>query len=294
MKKWLVTVNPDAGRRSTPMERVREALQAASIEADLELAASRQEAVAVIQAGANDGRTHFAVVGGDGTANMAANALLGLGMNSPPVLGVLPGGTGCDLLRTFALPQDLGAAARHLNGGDTYPIDVVSLEGPWGLRYFLNVAQAGVGAAAAESASNLHRSLGAVRYPMAFLARLPRFPKARVTVTTERRTHESEALAVILANAQFFAGGWNVAPRATLMDGVIDVQVINISKTGAPALVPKVIRGTHLASPAVKRFTAAEFHIETDPPWPLEADGDLIGNTAVTGRVVPAAIRLKI
>lgn len=276
------------------MERVKEALSAASIEADLELAATREEAVEMIQAGAAEGRSHFAVVGGDGTANMAANALLSLGIDAPPVLGILPGGTGCDLLRTFALPQELGAAARHLNGGDTYPIDVVTLEGSWGLRYFLNVAQAGVGAAAAQSAPRFHRALGPVRYPLAFLARLPRFPRARVKVVTERRTYEADALAVILANAQFFAGGWNVAPRATLMDGVLDVQVIDISKTGAPALVPKVVKGTHLASPAVKRFTAAEFRIETDPAWPLEADGDVIGNTAVEGRVVPAAIQLKI
>ena len=81
---------------------------------------------------------------------------------------------------------------------------------------------------------------------------------------------------------------------ATLVDGVLDIQVINATKTRAPAIVPKVIRGTHLRDPAVRRFSAAEFKIETDPTWPLEADGDLIGNTTVTGRVVPAAIRLKI
>jgi len=44
----------------------------------------------------------------------------------------------------------------------------------------------------------------------------------------------------------------------------------------------------------VRRFKAAEFKIETTPAWPLEADGDLVGNTTVSGRVVSAAIRLKI
>jgi diacylglycerol kinase family enzyme len=117
---------------------------------------------------------------------------------------------------------------------------------------------------------------------------------ANVTITTERRTYESEALAVIMANAQFFAGGWNVAPRATLVDGILDIQIINASKTQAPVIVPKVIKGTHLGDPSVRRFTAAEFKIETDPTWPLEADGDLVGNTTVSGRVVPAAIHLKI
>jgi diacylglycerol kinase family enzyme len=44
----------------------------------------------------------------------------------------------------------------------------------------------------------------------------------------------------------------------------------------------------------VRRFSAASFEIETDVPWPVEADGDYLGNTPVSGRVVPAALRLKI
>jgi diacylglycerol kinase family enzyme len=55
-----------------------------------------------------------------------------------------------------------------------------------------------------------------------------------------------------------------------------------------------VIKGTHLTDRAVRRFSAASISIETDVPWPLEADGDYVGNTPVTSRVIPAALRLKI
>ena len=105
---------------------------------------------------------------------------------------------------------------------------------------------------------------------------------------------ESEALAVIFANAQFFAGGWNVAPKATMVDGRFDIQVFNCSKTRATALVPKIIKGNHLTDPAVRRLSAEEFTLVTEPTWPVESDGDLIGNTKVTGRVCRATIRLKI
>jgi diacylglycerol kinase family enzyme len=44
----------------------------------------------------------------------------------------------------------------------------------------------------------------------------------------------------------------------------------------------------------VRRFSAARFEITTNVPWPLEADGDYVGNTPVSGRVLPAALRLKI
>ena len=294
MSHWLVVVNRSAGRTPAGPGQVREALAAWGVDYEMVVPSTPTESRQALRDGAGRGLTHFALVGGDGTVNLAVNELLGLGLGELPTIGVLPSGTGCDLLRTFALPQELGAAARHLSTEDTYDIDVVTLEGAWGLRYFVNVAQVGVGAAAAETAPRITRRMGAARYPLAFAARLPRFPRARVKVTTERRTHEADALAVIMANAQYFAGGWNVAPRATLMDGVIDIQVISASKSQAPALVPKVIRGTHLADPTVRRFTAAEFLIETEPMWPLEADGDLVGNTPVAGRVIPAAIRLKI
>lgn len=294
MSRWLVVVNRAAGRTSIGPTRVRDALAAWGVDHEMVVPATPNETREALRDGARRGFTHFALAGGDGTVNLAVNQLLCLGLGYLPTVGVLPSGTGCDLLRTFAMPQELGAAARHLSTEDTYDIDVVTLEGEWGLRYYVNVAQAGVGAAAAETAPRITRRLGSVRYPLAFAIRLPRFPRARVKVITERRTYEADALAVIMANAQFFAGGWNVAPRATLMDGVVDIQVISARKTQAPALVPKVIRGTHLADPTVRRFSAAEFRIETDPGWPLEADGDLVGNTPVSGRVVPAAIRLKI
>lgn len=293
MSRWLVVVNRSAGTSPTEIDEVRVALAAAGVDADFEAPSSREEAGEVVTAAALQGRSHFAVVGGDGTVNLAVNVLLGLEVPTP-VVGVLPAGTGCDLLRTFGLPQELGEAARHLVSDEVYPIDVAILEGAWGSRYFVNVAQIGVGAAAAETAPRLNRRLGAMRYPLAFAARLPRFPAAMVRVETERRTYESKALAVIMANAQFFAGGWNVAPKATLVDGVLDIQVIDIRKRNAPALVPKVIKGTHLRDPAVRRFSAATFRMETNVVWPLEADGDYVGNTPVSGRVVPAALHLKI
>lgn len=296
MPQWLVIVNHAAGRVPVSVDDVRLALAVAGVDARIEVPTSRLETEEVIASAAIDGITHFAVAGGDGTVNLAANALLGLeGMGEQqPVIGVLPAGAGCDLIRTFGLPHDLGEAAHHLATDTTYEIDVATLEGSWGVRYFVNVAQVGVGAAAAETAIRISRRVGPARYPLAFAVRLPRFPHAHVTIETERRTYESRALAVIMANAQFFAGGWNVAPKATLVDGVLDMQIIDANKREAPALVPKVIRGTHLRERSVRRFSAATFRIATDVVWPVEADGDYIGNTPVAGRVVPAALRLKI
>lgn len=300
---WLVLINPAAGRKPVSEARVKTALRNASIDAEIETPASpellRDRIVGLARGGE---RWKLAVVGGDGTANLAVNAILSTSWGVEPWLGILPGGTGCDFLRTFAISQNLDEAAKHLVSESTYRVDVGRLEGGFGIRHFLNVAQVGIGAAAAVTAQSMSRALGLARYPLAFLKRLPGFPEARVLMTgtgqsesvAAKRGYEGPALAVIFANGQYFAGGWNVAPRANLTDGRLDVQVINCRKREAFRLVPRIIRGVHLSDPAVHRFSKAALEILTEPGWPLEADGDPVGNTPVSISVLPGALLLKI
>jgi len=83
---------------------------------------------------------------------------------------------------------------------------------------------------------------------------------------------------------------------AELLDHPLVNTKLTPTSEGGPeqALLQGGANATHLSDPAVRRLSAAEFSIETEPLWPVECDGDLVGNTAVRGRVVPAAISLKI
>ncbi|CAN5733805.1 diacylglycerol kinase family lipid kinase [soil metagenome] len=290
--RWLVAVNTSAGRQAVELQRVRAALDAAAVEADVEVPIGRSAMADLVKEAVDVPR--LAVVGGDGTVNVAVNALLEIRAERLPILGVLPSGTGCDLLRTFGIPQRLEEAAHHLKGDAVYVIDVGELEGSFGVRRFANVAQAGVGAAAAATAARLWRGMGSQRYIGAFGMRLPRFPGGDVHLETDRRDHSGRALAVIVANAQYFAGGWNIAPKATMVDGLFDLQVIDVPKSKAVSMVPLLMKGLHLSHPGVRRISAGWFRLETQHQWPVEVDGDFIGNTPVEGRVLPAAIRLKI
>jgi diacylglycerol kinase family enzyme len=289
--KWLVLVNPKAGRRPSQAVRVRRVLSEIGVEATVEQVDGPEEMrkMAVASAFTHD----LVVVGGDGTVSLVVDALMRAAPARMPVIGILPGGSGCDLLRTFGIPGVLEGAARHLLGDQTYRIDVGRLDGAWGRRHFVNVAQTGAGAAAAETAPRLPRSLGNARYPIAFAARLPGFPVADVVVGGGRG-HRGKALAVIMANAQFFAGGWNVAPKAMLVDGELDVQIIDARKRQAPAIVPRIVKGTHLSLPQVHRMSLPSLTVSTSVPWPVEVDGDFIGMTPFDARVIPGAIELKI
>lgn len=294
MSDWLVLVNPHAGKGREAEDRARAALAGAGVAADVVVCDGIDVLAETIDQAVADGRSRFVAVGGDGSVNAIVNELMRHEWETPPTLGVLPAGTGCDLIRTFGISQRLEDAAHHLASDETYVVDIGVVIGEWGRRHFINVGDAGVIGAAAEVSARISPRWGTLRYVSALLRALPGFKRGGVTVEAGSRRFEGDALAVVFANGQFFGGGFNIAPRATLVDGEFDVQIITAYKREALRLVPKAMRGLHLADPAVRRFVASELRVEADTPWPVEIDGEFIGNTPVVARVLPGRIALKI
>ncbi len=291
---WCVLVNPAAGRGADLEARAREALASRDIPGDVHATRDAEHLRVVVDAAVAAGGRRFVAVGGDGTVNLVADALLRHSWPVPPLLGILPGGSGCDFLRTFGMPQRLEEAAAHLAGDATYRVDVGVLRGEWGERHFVNAAEAGLGAAVVRRAARLPARLGRFRYQLAVWPTLVRFPPAEIELVAGRRRYSGPAVMVVMANGQFFGGGMNVAPRAMLVDGELDVQVFSGPKRQAVVLQPRITRGTHLTHKGVRRMSAAAFTLRTDPAWPVEADGEYLGEGPVTGEVLPGALDVKI
>lgn len=294
MTPWLVLVNPHAGRGRSAKADAVAALRSHSVPADvLEVDGLGALGDAVRDAAATD-RRRLVAVGGDGTVNAVLNEIMAHGWNAAPLLGILPAGTGCDLLRTFGIGPDLDRAASRLAEGTPYPVDVGLAMGEWGRRYFLNVASAGATAAAARTAQRIPARLGSIRYVAAVAASLPSWRRIDARVEAGRREFSGLALTVVAANAQFFGGGFNIAPRASMVDGLLDIQVISSRRWEVAALMRKARGGDHLADPGVRRFVAPEARIEADPPWPVEVDGEPIGRTPLLVRLRAGSLRLMI
>lgn len=291
---WWVVVNPAAGTRQAWEDRVSRSLEAHGVPAVVNVSESADHLRELVAAGVAAGATRFVAAGGDGTVSLVADAILRHPWQSPPTLGVLPAGSGCDFVRTFRFSQVLEEAADHLTGEGILPIDVGVAEGSWGTRRFLNVLDVGVVAATVRTAEGPTRRLGRFRYKAAFWVTLPLFHTTRLTVEMERRTFSGRANTVVIANGQYFGFDMNVAPRASPSDGLLDVQVFTGPKTSALSLLPKVSRGRHLAHPLVHRFRSGVATVVTERPWPIEVDGDYLGETPVTVRLEPGALLLKV
>lgn len=295
MVTWHVVFNPGAGRQVDVATRLNAALVSSGLEYRLAISRGVEHVAELVADGVASGGTRFASVGGDGTAHIVLNAVMGHDWSAPPTLAIIPAGSGSDFIRTFALPRRLEDSVALLAGPDVYRCDVGRMEGAFGSRWFLNAANFGVAAQSAARAARLPRRLGGLRYTTAFWLELARFRTAPVEVGTGRRTISVEqAINIVVANGQFFGGGLNVAPQAAVMDGILDVEVFAGPRRNAFAIMPRVIRGLHLRHPAVTTGRGAELDVTVPDGWPVEADGELLGTGSARISVVPGAIDFKI
>jgi YegS/Rv2252/BmrU family lipid kinase len=291
---WWVIANPSAGVKGEIEQRSAAALDAAGVEHSLHVSASPAHLGALVADGITAGATDFVAVGGDGTANLVLNALMAHSWTAPPTLAILPAGSGSDFIRTFALPKTMQEMAPRLLTTDRYRCDIGVIEGRFGRRYFLNAANAGVAAASVQIADRLPRRLGGARYAAGFWLKLARFGSVPIELEAGTRRFSGKAISVVIANGQFFGCAMNVAPRAALMDGKLDVQVFVGPRRQAFSVMPRVVRGTHLHLSGVRRFESAEFRLTVPDNWPVEADGEMLGTGSVHGSVIRGAIDFKL
>ena len=298
-------VNPAAGsgRTARMWPRLGEELRRLGLE--FESAETRRlgHATALAREAVGAGWPLVVAVGGDGTVHEVVNGMFddeGKPLVPDAVLGVVAAGSGCDFVRTFGLPGDSTRACYHLAGDNTYPLDVGKITytaegGEGGIRYFVNVAEAGLGAAVAARADRMSPRLGQSKYFVGFWLELPRFKLANVRVQADRKTYEGPAFLVVVANAQYYGGGMKISPRSYPGDAVLDVLVFKGPKSDSFTMIPKIYRGEHLPHDHVEEFRVKrELVIEADRPLPIESDGEVLGTTPASVEVLAQPIQMKL
>jgi diacylglycerol kinase (ATP) len=298
----VLVCNPAAGgggaRKALP--EVRSHLEARELDYEVRFTERRGHATELTRQALSEGCRFVVAVGGDGTIHEVANGLIenDRPVNPDAVMGVVAAGTGADFIKTFGMPAMPGHAVAHLDGGESFPIDigkVTYMEGAKNvIRYFVNVSEVGLGAEVVARAALLPRWLGPTLYVVAFWMTIPRHKPTGVTIDLVDRRYEGPMNNLIVANGQFFGGGMKIAPRAAPTDGVFDIQIEHASKREQIAVMPKVFRGEHVPHPDIFEAKRVRVSIETERPLRIEADGELLGHTPASFEVLKNLIRLKV
>ncbi len=244
-----------------------------------------------------DGVHAVLVAGGDGTINEVVNGLAG----SPVTLGLVPVGTGNILAHQLQMPVlNLGAAFYIKDVGDALVqgrVQRVDL-GIANARYFACWAGLGLDAEITvqmEPRPRFAKRLHALPYILAAFVVAAEFRGVRSSIVIGEHTFRTRALMVLASNIRLYASFFNVAPRACMDDGLLDIFVFK--GLGVSYILRHLMSffgGRHLRDPKVLYALARTLRVETSPDVALHLDGDPFGTTPTAISLEPGFLRLLV
>ena len=290
--KAKVIFNPYADRRRAGgrADALHAALHAAGLDYELTETTASDEATQVASDAAATGFDAVVAAGGDGTVNEVVNGLLlaaSGGVTKP--LGVLPLGTGNDFAEMAGLPRDLERAAAVVAGGCTRQIDVGRVTywldqnaGEPTARYFVNNCAVAMEPLVTIENARMRRLSGNLRYVVALLRALRKLQAWQMRITWDAGGHEGPTYLLSVCNTPRCGGVFRMAPDARLDDGLFDfVFAPELSKLEVLGLLPRFFRGPHVHHPKVVYGRAKRITIESTPPTPIHADGEVLTESAM-------------
>jgi diacylglycerol kinase (ATP) len=334
-RRPIAIANPAAGhgRTGRDLPSIFAALAKTLGPLDTHVTTRAGEARRVAAAAAAERRPLVVGVGGDGTLNEIVNGLLGGsatdrgGADAPPpavasaasllpALGVVATGTGGDYVHSLGLGKQPDDCLAALAGGAERLVDVgkahfPGLDGAPTTRLWINVLSAGLGGLVDRYVAGAPGILGGrAAYAQAALRAIVTCRRTKLLCSYEapdgsHGERRFDAHAVAICNGRRFGGGMNVAPMASLDDGLLDVIAFETgTRWNMVRRFLTLYAGTHLDVPGVSHFTCRALELTPAEPadrrrpraglFPLDVDGDALGDVPLRVEVLPAALRVRV
>jgi len=287
-QRVLLIVNPGSRRGARRQAHAKAAFARRGVACDIVLTERPGHAA---ELAAERARSYDAVftLGGDGTVMEVIGTLA----HSNVPIGVLPGGTGNLIARVLRIPLRIGAAVDALLDGDQARIDLGSING----RRFAFAAGVGVDARMVETTSAVLKSrLGVLAYFWTGAWAALRHERFAVTATVDGQRHERMATMVMVANfGAVFRDLITLGPGIRQDDGLLDLCVFSPKGLRDSVRVTwRLLRKDFRTDPCMLYTAGRHLRIETDPPRPVQADGDLVGMTPFDAVVEPLAAHVLV
>jgi YegS/Rv2252/BmrU family lipid kinase len=289
------------GRAHELEPRIRAALRGTDIEATVLETREPGHGERLAAAAADLGHDRVIAVGGDGTVNEIINGLMGGSAPGvpPPMLGVVPAGSGNDLARSLGLPLAALDALPVALGERTRPLDLGVATCSGRRRHFHAAGGTGFDAQVAFAMAGRRRGWqrGRAGYVVTTLTELWRYRnrelRVRLATPDGARQLEGRFLFIAFANGPYYGGGMKISPEASNRDGVLDVCLVgDISRLGALKELPGIYRGAHVNHRLVEIARVLELRIDGPPGTRVHLDGEPLGELPVDIRVRPAALQV--
>jgi YegS/Rv2252/BmrU family lipid kinase len=306
METWertVVVVNPRAanGRLGKRWRKLAGRVTSALGDFDLLWTRGPGHATELVRQTLRRGSARVISVGGDGTLNEVVNGFFSgkQPLQDEAVLGVLPMGTGRDFGRTLRI-KDVDDALARIERGGVRPIDIGCVTygldaGGEAIRYFVNVADFGVGGAVVKRVNETSKFFGGfATFLYAVVRTLAAYKNPVVRLEYDDHAVEGPISNVMVAKGQYYGGGMHLAPEAELDNGRFDVYAIgDVKRWQAVRNLHLLYRGKLASRPDLVSYARTSRVVaRSDEVVLLNLDGEQPGRLPATFEILPGALRL--
>ncbi|MFZ5495196.1 MAG: diacylglycerol/lipid kinase family protein [Verrucomicrobiota bacterium] len=214
----------------------------------------------------DEGCALVVAIGGDGTMNEVASALV----DTPACFGLIPCGSGNGLGRHLGIRSPGRGAFRTLRDGRPLAIDT----GMVNSDPFFCVAGAGFEALIASRFATL-ASRGFAGYLRTGAQAWCSYRPERYTIHHAGGRDEVEAFTLAVSNSSQYGNDAFIAPGASVRDGRVNVTAVpHVGLHNAVPLLYRLFSGSLYRTAAVRRWEGDRFVIEREKPGWIHTDGE--------------------
>ncbi len=287
--KAVFIVNPisGVGRQKNIENLIQENLDVSRFEHSVVYTTGKGDATLLARQARQSGADLVVAVGGDGSVNEVAQALV----NTETVMAIVPAGSGNGLANHLGIPINTQMAIQLLNHYRLVSIDTATMNG----TLFVSIAGVGFDALVAEKfASSVYR--GFVAYFHIILQEFYRYRPEKYRIVLDGKMYYYRAFLVAFANSGQFGYNTTIAPEAEVDDGFIDVCVV-----GKPGMIqlPRIVRSLFKKrinkTDLVTFYKAKEIRLFRENEGLVNIDGEAIPMTEeLMVRVNPLSLKIVV
>lgn len=224
-------------------------------------------------------------VGGDGTVNEVASAIVGTDTS----LGIVPFGSGNGLSRFLGIPMDTKSAIKNLASGRTEIIDSARVNG----QPFFNMAGMGFDAHISEIFSH-GKKRGFISYIKSSIKEVVGYQPQNYHLDIDGKKYDYKAFMLSIANSSQYGNNVHISPKASLQDGLLDVCVIKpFPLWRFPEMSVRMLIKATEGSKYVEIIRGKQILIKRERSGPIHLDGEpQMAGTGVDITILPNSLKV--
>jgi YegS/Rv2252/BmrU family lipid kinase len=226
-------------------------------------------------------------VGGDGSINEVASALLGTGT----VLGIVPAGSGNGLAMHLGYGRDIDDAVRKINTAEERLIDIGLMNG----QPFINLAGIGFDGLVSNMVKGSNWR-GFIPYFLKSIEAGLTYTPRECRIEIDDKVVTEKCFIISIANGPMWGYNFQIAPDAQLDDGFFEVVIMKEApKWQYFAVVPSTLNGKIYEAEFVEHFTARRVKITAEGKNYVHLDGEgLVHEGALEFEIKPKALKILV